>query len=43
MVLSTPEEFSRMINTKEVPQLIVTARLEYLAQTKNVDETVNIA
>ena len=45
MVLSTPEEFSRMINKvkKEVPQLIVTARLEYLAQTKNVDETVNIA
>ena len=34
-----------MINKakKEVPQLIVTARLEYLAQTKNVDETVNIA
>ena len=45
MVLSTPEEFSRLINKvkKSVPDLIISARLEYLAQSKNVDETVEIA
>lgn len=45
MVLSTPEEFSRMINKVKtsVPNLKVHARLEYLAMTKDVQQTVNIA
>lgn len=45
MVLSTPEEFSRMINKVKtsVPDLKVHARLEYLAMTKDVQQTVNIA
>jgi hypothetical protein len=45
MVLSTPEEFSRMINKVKtsVPDLKVHARLEYLAMTKDVQQTVNIS
>ncbi|MDA9676127.1 isocitrate lyase/phosphoenolpyruvate mutase family protein [Pseudomonadota bacterium] len=45
MVLSTPEEFSRMINKVKtsVPNLKVHARLEYLAMTKDVQQTVSIA
>lgn len=45
MALSTPEEFSRLINKVKttVPDLEVIARNEYLATTKNVDTTCDIA
>lgn len=45
MVLSTPEEFSRLINKVKLanPDLEIIARNEYLATTKDVDLTYNIA
>ncbi len=45
MVLSTPDEFSRLINKVKtlVPGLEVIARNEYLATTKDVDITYKIA
>ncbi len=45
MVLSTPEEFCRLINKvkKEVPELEVIARNEYLATSKDVAVTCDIA
>ena len=45
MVLSSPEEFARMINKVKsvVPEMEVIARLEYLAMTKDVDQTCRIA
>jgi len=44
MVLSTPDEFSRLINKvkTQVPGLEVIARNEYLATTKDVDKTYQI-
>ncbi len=45
MVLSTPEEFCRLLNKVKttVPELEVIARNEYLATTKDVDVTARIA
>lgn len=45
MVLSTPEEFSRLLNKvkTQVPELEVIARNEYLATTRDVDQTYQIA
>ena len=45
MVLSTPEEFARLINKVKVsvPGLQVIARNEYLATTRDVETTCNIA
>ena len=45
MVLSTPEEFARLLNKVKVtvPELEVIARNEYLATTKDVNVTYNIA
>ena len=45
MVLSTPEEFCRLLNKVKttVPELEVIARNEYLATTKDVDVTTRIA
>jgi hypothetical protein len=45
MVLSTPEEFCRLINKvkTQVPGLEVIARNEYLATTKDVNKTYQIA
>ncbi len=45
MVLSTPEEFCRLINKVKstVPEMEVIARNEYLATTKDIDATYRIA
>jgi len=45
MVLSTPEEFARLLNKVKVsvPDLELIARNEYLATTKDVNITYNIA
>jgi hypothetical protein len=45
MLLSTPEEFSRLLNKVKmaVPELEVIARNEYLAKTKDADVTYQIA
>lgn len=45
MVLSTPDEFSRLLNKVKttVPDLEIIARNEYLVKTKSVDETVAIS
>jgi len=45
MVLNTPEEFCRIINKvkSKVPNLHVSARLEYLAVSKDIQECLTIA
>jgi hypothetical protein len=45
MVLSTPDEFCRLINKVKttVPELEVIARNEYLATTKSIETTYNIS